>query len=105
MYNLYKSLEDNSSFMAYLGEFSDQMTDQLIDLTEHYLASKSQMGKIKNKVSFLIAESFQNIVRHGIFEKKVTPVTPRFKDYFQVDILGDRIKISSAKSVRELGVS
>ena len=58
--------------LAYSGLFSDSMTDKIIELSEAYLESHEQMGKLKRKASFLVAECFQNVVRHGIKEKNST---------------------------------
>ena len=51
--------------LAYSGVFSDSMTDRIIELSEAYLETHEQMSKIRRKTSFLVAECFQNVVRHG----------------------------------------
>lgn len=61
----YRNLEgDNLSFI-YRGHFSDAITDKLIDLSEINIRSSKEVRKLRKKVSFIMVESFQNIVRHG----------------------------------------
>jgi len=65
IYSYYKKLyTDNLSFI-YLGVFDDTFTDKLIGLSEYNIDSIDQVSKVKKKVSFLMAENFQNIIRHG----------------------------------------
>lgn len=54
--------------MWYKGTISDDVTNNLIELAEAD-TEKSGLGKAKKKVSFLMAESFQNIVRHGLVDE------------------------------------
>jgi len=61
-------IKDDHLNLAYLGLFSDSMTNMIIELSESYLESHEQMGKLMRKTSFLVAECFQNIVRHGLKE-------------------------------------
>ncbi|UKN03692.1 SiaB family protein kinase [Paracrocinitomix mangrovi] len=49
--------------MWYKGSISDDITENLIGVAE---SDANKLGKSKKKVSFLMAESFQNIVRHSI---------------------------------------
>ena len=51
--------------MWYKGQINDDITENLIDLSESDIGGGG-LGKSKKKVSFLMAESFQNIVRHGL---------------------------------------
>lgn len=58
-------LKDQLSLL-YKSVFTDDFTDLLIELEETNLIQKEGMKKSRRKVSFLMAESFQNIVRHGL---------------------------------------
>ena len=51
--------------MWYKGAISDDVTDNLIELADADTRGGG-LGKSKKKVSFLMAESFQNIIRHGL---------------------------------------
>ncbi len=58
-------IEDDNLSLFYRGDFADDITIRLIDLSEsHFKEGKEQMS-IKKKVSFLMAECFQNVIRYG----------------------------------------
>jgi len=59
-----KIREDNLCLL-YNGNFSDDITNKLIELSEYNITNIDSMVKMKKKASFLMAECFQNIVRHG----------------------------------------
>lgn len=64
--------EDNLCLL-YNGNFSDEITNKLIELSEYNISNNMSLSKMKKKASFLMAECFQNIVRHGevIDDKKI----------------------------------
>ncbi len=64
--DLFQSLKQDDLCFAYSGSFFDSMTHKIIDLTSHNIDSSGNFVKFKNKISFLMAECYQNIVRHGI---------------------------------------
>lgn len=65
IYSYYRNFSADNLTLIYRGDFNDDITDKLINLNEQHIESKTGMPKIKNKVSFLMAECFQNIIRHG----------------------------------------
>ena len=71
-WDLIPVVNEDDLTLAYSGIFSDSMTDRIIELSEVYLESHEQMGKLRRKASFLVAECFQNVVRHGSKEKDST---------------------------------
>lgn len=62
LFDLYKDLQDDDFCFAYLDHFSDSSTDAIIALQDARLADKR---KVRKKISFLVTECFQNIVRHA----------------------------------------
>jgi len=56
--------EDKLSF-AYMGALSNHMVVSSINLIEQNLANDSSFKKLRHKLSFLMIESFQNILRYG----------------------------------------
>ncbi len=62
-YELYQTLKDDNISFIYQGDFSGHISATMLDLIEHNLESK--FSKIRNKISFLMIESLQNITRHG----------------------------------------
>lgn len=64
-FKLYKqAVQDNLSF-SYRGPFVEDLTHRIIDITENTIADNQGMPKINRKVSFLLVECFQNIIKHG----------------------------------------
>ena len=80
--------------LSYLGQSDDNVTGQLMGLSKSFIDGKTALKKISNKVSYLIAESFQNIIRHGIPQDEGFHSGPE-PDFFQINFLADRIIISS----------
>jgi hypothetical protein len=61
------SLFGNDRFgFAFLGEINDSITDSIIDINLQYLPSEYTLTQ-RRRLSLLIAESFQNLVRHNNF--------------------------------------
>lgn len=56
--------KDHLSFL-FQGAYNDDMTEGILELTEYNLDNYEGLTKLKKKISFLIVECFQNIVRHG----------------------------------------
>jgi hypothetical protein len=88
MYSLYKEFSDEKYSISYLGEFSDDITTMLIDLSETFLAKNQELSRLSKKASMLIAESFQNVVRHKILENKIISQNPNNKDFYQISVIG-----------------
>jgi hypothetical protein len=97
MYKLYEYLRDEKICLSYLGLINDGITDKFIDLSEFFLKNSTNLGKIKNKTSFLIAECFQNTIRHREKDKKVA----NHKDYFQINAWDGGVVLSSCNLVQE----
>ena len=62
IYEFYKELSNDSFVLVYLGEFNDELTANLMDIND---AGKSEMKSSRKKISYLITECFQNIIRHS----------------------------------------
>ena len=61
-FDFYSKLKDDSYSLIYMGEFDDDMTSLLMRIQE----TSSQEGRgTKKRVSYLIAECFQNVIRHS----------------------------------------
>jgi hypothetical protein len=60
-----KILAPDALSFFYQGEFTDDFTDKIIELGEYNIESKKEVSKSRKKFSFLVAECFQNVVRHG----------------------------------------
>ncbi len=62
---LYSVLQMDDLCLSYSGVFSDTMTDKIIDLSSVYLEQNTELYNLRKRTSFLVAECFQNVVRHG----------------------------------------
>jgi hypothetical protein len=105
MYSLYTDFKNEKILLVYFGVFSDEITSMLIDLSETYMTKVDNFKKLSKRVSFLIAESFQNLIRHGIIEKVNYPEIKYNKDFFQIAILADSVAISSANVILQENVT
>ncbi len=63
--DLCKDIYQDDLTLAYAGRFTDSMTDKIIGMAEIYIKSHEEISKLRNRTSFLVAECFQNVVRHG----------------------------------------
>lgn len=61
-YRFFKKLENDLFNLIYMGEFDDQMTATLMRINETW---NEEAKTFKKTVSFLLAECFQNIIRHA----------------------------------------
>ena len=67
--------EQDKLCFVYNGVFNDNITDKVIALAEQNVSRFDELTKLRKKVSFLIVECFQNVVRHG--ESKPSQSDPR----------------------------
>ncbi|MBN4051473.1 SiaB family protein kinase [bacterium AH-315-M05] len=65
IHEIYQNIKTDNLCFIYQGEFTDDMLESIISLSEYNLNNKEDLRKLKRKVSFLMVESFQNIVKHG----------------------------------------
>ncbi|MBL7944213.1 MAG: SiaB family protein kinase [Flavobacteriales bacterium] len=56
--------EDDFIF-SFLGAFSDDLTAQILELNQQNFLAGQHDKKFRKKLSILLVESFQNIIRHG----------------------------------------
>lgn len=99
MNNLLKIFDKEKISLAYFGVFSDNITSMLIDLSETYISKTENLKKLSKKASFLIAESFQNIIRHSVVVCEDITEVEYNKDFYQINIIDDKITISSANII------
>lgn len=95
----YQTLSSDNLCFVYQGDFSDNITEKIISLSEHSMDSDQDLMKIKNKISFLIVECFQNIVRHGNDAPSKTNRTVTFPGLFSTRSRPEYIYISSANLI------
>jgi len=64
-FKFFEKSKDCGVSFDYRGPFIDDLTSKILDISENTVADNQQLGKVSRKVSFLMVECFQNIVRHG----------------------------------------
>jgi len=99
MYSLFEEFEDDKLIIAYSGIAMDTITAQLVDLNENLFSKDSSQKKITRKTSFLITETFQNIVRHKIDENDSPIEKSDHKDFFLIKVSNERTLIASVNIV------
>lgn len=60
-----KKLGNDNQCLLYNGSFSDDITYKIVGLSEATLKNYKESTKTQRRVSYLMAECFQNIIRHG----------------------------------------
>lgn len=96
--DLLKDLSQDDLIFAYTGSVSDSITHKIIELTQYNIDSAGNFVRLKNKISFLMAECYQNVARHG----KYTVESDNLYEHhgaFYVRSIGDTFNIASANTV------
>lgn len=91
---LFRKLKNDQFSFLYLGEFNDAILTDIIRLKENNINSNQELSGVKNRLFFLVAECFQNIIRHT--EKPaIVHKTNNKPDMFLVRNIDNTVFISS----------
>ncbi|MFM1932204.1 MAG: hypothetical protein RL226_1507 [Bacteroidota bacterium] len=63
-YNMFLANSESRLLFAFRGVFSDALTERIIGISESLNGESPDAGMVNRKVSFLLVECFQNILRH-----------------------------------------
>lgn len=63
-YEFFKKLEEDNFSFIYQGDFSDDIMVEILRLNDYNMDYIMDVGKLKKRISFLMAECFQNITSH-----------------------------------------
>ncbi len=96
---IFDSLRSDNLCFAYSGAISDTITHKIIELTQFNIDSSGNFSKLKNKISFLMAECYQNVVRHGKETAIQTNIHDKTNAFF-VRSFGSSFYITSANIVK-----
>jgi hypothetical protein len=94
-YRFFNRFKDDHFCLAYMGEFDDELTESLIRTNE---SSVQEPQKFKKRLSFLIAECFQNIIRHADKPEILTQTNNKPK-IFALRNIGNSHYISSTNLI------
>jgi len=65
IWELYSLMASSKTSFCYRGPFMDRFTNTILEISEGAMMSQQQAPTMTRKVSFLLVECFQNILRHG----------------------------------------
>jgi len=65
LYKYHKELVDDNICLIYQGEFNDDITERILFLSDNNINNSAELKRIRKKLSFVMVESFQNIIRHA----------------------------------------
>jgi len=65
LFDFYKELERDRLSLIFNGEVTDEITDGIIRITDYNVNNMEELAKMRKRVSFILLECFQNLVRHG----------------------------------------
>jgi hypothetical protein len=104
MKDIYHSFSKSTVSISYLGNTDDEITGRLIQLADSYLQNIEGLSYLSKRVPFLIAESFQNVIRHGSQAKDQSNRSIE-TDLFQIYILRDRVILCAANQIKNKNVA
>lgn len=64
-FQIYVDSQQDQIAFSYRGPFHESLTERIVDISENTLVDQMGLRKINRKVSFLLVECFQNIIKHG----------------------------------------
>ena len=96
LFNRFKN--DNLTFM-YSGVVSDSIAHKIIELTQSNIDSAGNFVPFKNKISFLMAECYQNVARHSKYSVDHTSPLD-LKGAFYVRSVTETFHIGSVNTIK-----
>ena len=101
LYFYYKELQNDNLSFIYNGEVNDEVTEGIIRLTDHNVSNIEELARIRKKVSFIMVECFQNLVRHGGSEVDGSLFSTRMVDNANYVSSVNRIPVEEIDVLRE----
>lgn len=98
---MFKSIEDKRMVLTYFGVNIDDLTVSLIGIVNQIKSNKDTKRVIK-KMPVLIAECFQNLIRHGAHDDRISETS---KECFQVTFDDQSIIMSSVNIIKNNNIS
>jgi hypothetical protein len=102
--NIYSMIQDDQLCLLYRGDFADEVTVRLIDLSDIQFRGPSDRLNMRKKVAFLMAECFQNVIRHS----EISPLEaglPEYSGFFMTRNIDGRYFIASGNLIENQYVS
>lgn len=64
-YNLFSNNLGSTMLFAYRGAFQESLTEEILGISENTIAGYENLPKVNRKVSFLLVECLQNVLKHS----------------------------------------
>ncbi|MFW5886382.1 MAG: SiaB family protein kinase [Bacteroidota bacterium] len=96
IHQFFKTLNKDNQGFVFRGNFDNDIIEKIIDLSVNN-TSEGAFLKLSNRLSFLMAECFQNVVRHGIIENEEPDIIP--KSFFITRDIDSSFYIFSANPI------
>jgi hypothetical protein len=103
IHEFFEKLKDDSLSFLYHGFISDEFTTKIIRIIENNIEKNDEPKVVRNKVSYLIAESFQNIFRHGVSTEKERYSFNK-PGFFGIRVLNESYVISTANLINNTNI-
>ncbi|MCB0754084.1 MAG: hypothetical protein H6603_01440 [Flavobacteriales bacterium] len=96
LFDYYKELENDRLSFIFNGDVSDDITDGIIRITEFNVNNFEALNTLSRRISFIMVECFQNVVRHG---KSTDEKKEKSEGLFAARLLGDANYVSSINMI------
>lgn len=96
LFSYFKELQNDRLSFIFNGDVSDDITDGIIRITEFNVNNFEALNKLSRRISFIMVECFQNVVRHGV---KTQEEKKKSEGLFSARLLGDANYVSSINMI------
>ena len=96
--SVYSIIKSDQLCLLYRGDFADEVTVRLIDLSDIQFRGPSDRLNMRKKVAFLMAECFQNVIRHS----EISPLEvglPEYSGFFMTRNIDGEYYIASGNLI------
>lgn len=97
LYEYFPELENDRLSFIFNGDVSDDITDGIIRITEYNVNNFEALAKLSRRISIIMVECFQNVVRHGA--KADNDFKEKAGGLFAARLLGDANYVSSINMI------
>jgi hypothetical protein len=102
IYHLYKEMERDNLGYIYRGRFTQEITDNILLLSENKLEKEEQSSKTKKRVYSILVECLQNITRH---QDDTGDASPDSLGYFVLQKKLDKYYITTGNLIDKSNIS
>ena len=97
-YNLFSKNLESTMLFAYRGAYQESLTEEILGISENTIAGYEQLPKVNRKVSFLLVECLQNVLKHS---DQTSPEERNVEPLFSFRSIRDSFYINSVNRIKE----